>query len=150
MKKLLFTFLLLVSVVNAFAAIKVMNQKTVKLPIDLSSLKLKFSNLGYGETYFVKIIVPELAGETFLNHRNLGEDGPCLFTYDANHVDDVLQSSPELIETNFKITLSKLTSLDGDKCIVTLQEDIETVVRGFKFIHTKYETLPSRVAADCK
>ena len=133
----------------SFAGETIINEKIVSLPVDIGKAKLKFSNLGYGETHFVKIIVPELAGNTILNHRNIGEDGPCLFTRDTFELEDVLQNKHEVVKTNFKITLIKNTYKHGGTCHLTLFEDIEANIRGFHFEHRRSIPLPDRVIEDC-
>ncbi len=128
----------------------IISERIVTLPVDISTAKLKFTNLGYGRTYFVKIIVPALAGETIMNHRNLGEDGPCLFTYDTDNLEDVIQGNPEVVDTEFKIILKKNLFLDSDNiCKVSLTEELSANVRGFQFIHSKTSLLPDRIAEDC-
>jgi hypothetical protein len=129
---------------------KIVSEKIVKLPVNIGKAKLKFTNLGYGQTYFVKIIIPELAAETILNHRNVGEDGPCLFTEDTDKIEDVLQGRPEIIQTEFKITLIKRAFKHGDKCTLTLIENIKAKVRGFHFEHNRNIDLPERVTDDCQ
>ena len=125
---------------------EVISEKIVSLPVDIGKAKLKFTNLGYGQTYFVKIIVPELAGKTILNHRNVGEDGPCLFTRDTSELNDVLQDKHEVVKTDFKITLIKSTYKNGETCHLTLVEDIEANIRGYHFEHRRSLPLPDRVA----
>lgn len=127
----------------------VISEKTVVLPVDVSTAKLKFTNLGYS-SFLVKVIVPELITDTILNHRNVGEDGPCLFTYGAMRVEDVIQDRPEIIETEFLITLNKEARIVGDQCEVELTETVTADIRGFHFQHSKSIALPSRVVADCE
>ncbi len=129
---------------------KIVSEKVIKLPVNIGKAKLKFTKLGYGQTYFVKIIVPELAAETILNHRNVGEEGPCLFTEDTDKIEDVLQGRPEIIQTEFKITLIKQAFKHGDTCSLSLIENIKTKVRGFHFEHSRNIDLPKRVTDDCQ
>ncbi|PIP89911.1 MAG: hypothetical protein COW01_00360 [Bdellovibrionales bacterium CG12_big_fil_rev_8_21_14_0_65_38_15] len=148
--KLLFSLLFLVSSFASFAqsSQNVVSQKVVTLPVDLNTTKLKFTNLGYG-SFLVKVIVPELAADTLLNHRNEGEDGPCLFTYDAFRVDDVLQDNPEVVDTDFKITLTRSLFVQDNVCKVTLTESIEANIRGFFFQHSLSTPMPDRIIEDC-
>jgi hypothetical protein len=127
----------------------VISEKVVTLPVDISTAKLKWTNLGYGNTYFVKVILNEMAGVTILNHRNEGEDGPCLFTYDTTQLEDVVQGNPAVIKSDLKITLVKNNYVHNNVCKSALTENIETTIRGFKFQHSKSIALPDRVAEDC-
>lgn len=127
-------------------------KKTVKLPVDLSSAGIRSSNLGYGDTYFVKILVPGLAAETMLNHRNEGEAAPCLATYQTFKVEDVVQNNPTTEIHDFEIEQKKvLYPNEAEKtCRVYLIEDVKTKVRGFDFVHHLVHELPSRHIDDCK
>lgn len=126
-----------------------LSKKIVNLPVDVSTAKIKFTNLGYGNISFVKVIVPEMAATTILNHRNIGEDGPCLFTNGTFSVDDVLQDNPEIIDTDFTITLSRSTFIQGDVCKVTLHESVTADIRGFHFVHYLSTSMPDRIVEDC-
>ena len=127
-------------------------KKTVKLPVDLSSTGIRSSNLGYGDTYFVKILVPGLAAETVLNHRNEGESAPCLATYQTFKVEDVVQNNPTTEIHEFEIVQKKILypNETSKTCRVYLTEDVTTKVRGFEFVHHLSSELPSRHIDDCK
>ena len=139
----------IVMMTSSLVQAAVISQKTVVLPVDVSTAKLKFTNLGYS-SFLVKVIVPELITDTILNHRNVGEDGPCLFTYEAFTVDEVLQDRPEVIDTEFLITLEKNARVFGEKCEVELTETVTADIRGFLFQHSKSIALSSRIIADCE
>lgn len=133
-----------------FANTTIISERTVNLPVDISTAKLKWTNLGYGQTFFVKVIVPELAAPTVLNHRNVGEDGPCLFTYDTTNLEDVIGDNPGIENVDFKITVSKdAWKTSEGVCKVRLTEHIEAEIRGFRFMHNLVHDLPERVAEDC-
>lgn len=151
MKTMFFLGILLASNLASAGATDV-HKKTVTLPVDIGTTKVKFTNLGYGDNFLVKIIVPELAAETLLDHRNVGEDGPCLFTNDAANVSDVVQNRPEVVLVPFEITLEKNFIVDkqSNTCLVTLKEKIRAEVRGFEFLHQKNLAMPSRHVDDCK
>ena len=124
------------------------SKRTINLPVNLET-GIKFTQRGYSMP-LVKIIVNDLAAPTIMNHRNIGEEGPCLFTNDAHSVAEVVQGNPQIIDTDFTITLSKQTKLNRENvCKVTLIEEIIADVRGFTFEHTKRTALPDRIAADC-
>lgn len=151
MKTLLLSVLLLVGTA-AQGNETIMSKKTVKLAVDLSTTGIRSSNLGYGDTFFVKILVPGLAAETLLNHRNEGESAPCLATYETFNVEDVVKGQPTTEIHEFEITQSKVVYPDvAEKtCHVTLVENVETTVRGFKFVHVRTSELPKRHIDDCK
>lgn len=147
----LFVLMFLLGGQLALADVKVVSERSVVLPVDVSLAKVRKTNAGYGQMYLVKILVPELASETLMNHRNEGEGAPCLATYDVSTVEELIQGKPGVERVPFQITLTKSVQLREDgSCAVSLQEDISASVRGFNFFHTRIAPLPDRVAADCQ
>lgn len=130
----------------------IISKKTVQLEVDLSTTGIRSSNLGYGDTFFVKILVPGLAKETMLNHRNEGESAPCLATYETFAVEDVVKGNPAKEIHDFEIVQKKLLypNTTDNTCDVYLVETVETTVRGFKFIHDRSIELPKRHIDDCQ
>lgn len=152
MKKIILAAMLLAAS-PAFAQIEtIVSKKTVQLEVDLSTTGIRSSNLGYGDTFFVKILVPGLAAETLLNHRNEGETAPCLATYETFAVEDVVKGNPSKEIHDFEIVQKKLLyPNEAEKtCDVYLVEDVATKVRGFNFIHSRSTVLPKRHIDDCK
>ncbi len=126
------------------------SSRVVKVPVDISTNSIVYTSKGYS-VFLVKVLVPELAGPTLMNHRNEGERAPCLATYEATSVDEVVQGRPETVEAEVKIDLIKDANLGSDNvCRVTLREDLTTVIRGFTFVHSRSTQLPDRIAADCQ
>lgn len=134
------------------SAMEVLHEKTVTLPVDISSTRIIMSNAGYGQIEVLKVIVPELADVTFLNHRNPTAGGPCLATYETSSVDDIIQNNPSVERVRFKISLSKSTYADttNKKCYVTMTETVTGKIRGFEFNHTVNQTMPERKIEDCR
>ncbi len=128
----------------------VIAEKTVSLPTEISEGKIKLTALGY-QTKLIKVINPELAAHTLLNHRNEGEDGPCLFTLEAWNNNEVVQDNPLVEDIDFTITQSRRLVKDetNNVCKVFLVEDITAEIRGFHFQHHLTSELPDRVLADC-
>lgn len=146
-----FFILLTTLIINAAQAeTKVLHKKTVVLPVNVSSAQLLLSNAGYGEIEILKIIVPELADVTFLNHRNPTAGGPCLATYDSVDPQDIIQNRPGIEKVAFKVTLTKDTYESGNKCIITMYESVEGKVRGHNFTHTVFQKMPERKIEDCR
>lgn len=130
----------------------VISRKIVNLPVDLSKAGVRSSNKGYGTTYLVKILVPGLAAETVLNHRNEGESAPCLATYEAFEVEEVIKGNPAIETFAFEIIQKKNFSPDVENkvCNLWLTEEVQAEVRGFKFVHSRSTELPQRHIDDCK
>lgn len=128
----------------------VVSSKTVTLPTEISAGRIKLTSRGY-QTALVKVISPELAEHTVLNHRNEGEDGPCLFTLNAWDINEVIQDNPAVEDIEFTITQSKDLVRDeaNGVCKVTLLEDVTAEIRGHHFEHHLRFALPDRVLEDC-
>lgn len=140
--------------ITASAQVKeeVISRKVVHLPVDLSTAGIRLSNAGYGSTHFVKILVPQLAENTIMNHRNEGESAPCVATFQTFKVEDVVQGNPEVLTVPFTIEVKRTVWFDTwrKKCEISLSEFIVANVRGFEFIHERTQALPERSEEDCK
>jgi hypothetical protein len=145
-------FILLTTLIisSAQADTKLLHQKTVVLPVNVSSAQLLLSNAGYGEIEILKIIVPELADVTFLNHRNPTAGGPCLATYESVNPQDIIQGKPGIEKVAFKVKLIKNTYKSGNRCTITMYESVEGNVRGYNFTHTVVQEMPERKIEDCR
>ena len=82
-KSILATVFLLVitQMAQAKSSSVLLSEKTVDLSVDISTTKLKLSRADYSSP-FVKVLVPELADVTILDHRNTNEGAPCMATGD--------------------------------------------------------------------
>jgi len=148
-KKLFFTTLLVST--SAFADQVILSQNTVSLNVDISTTKIKLSQADYSSPV-VKVLVPDLADVTFLNHRNTAEGAPCLATYDTLKPQDVIQDNPVVEKIDFTITLEKSVYSDvlNKVCKVSLTERVEGKIRGFSFGHTRTLAMPERHIDDCR
>lgn len=151
MKKFILAAILLAATTASSNEV-IIAKKTIQLEVDLSTTGIRSSNLGYGDTFFVKILVPGLAKETILNHRNEGETAPCLATYDTYKVEDVVKGNPSKEIHDFEIVQKKqlYPNTTDNTCDVYLIETVATTVRGFKFVHERSSELPKRHIDDCQ
>ena len=149
MKKIMTLAIILLSV-NTYAQ-TVVSEKTVTLNVDISTARVKLSKAGYSVA-MVKVLVPDLADVTLLNHRNEGEDAPCLATNDAFVAEDVIQNNPAIEKANFTVKLTKITTPNTEQgtCQVKLLEEVNGVIRGFQFFHSRSFLMPERNVADCR
>ena len=158
MKNLINVFLALTPILtiatNAHAALDqdiVLSKRHVTLNVDVSTAKVKLSNAGYA-TFVLKVLVPDLADATFLDHRNEGESAPCIATYETLKPEDVIKNDPGIEKVKAVITLSKIASLNQETqlCEITLHEAISTKVRGFLFLHDRAKLIATRHKDDCR
>ncbi|MCB0377524.1 MAG: hypothetical protein KDD33_03450 [Bdellovibrionales bacterium] len=129
---------------------QIISEQNMVLPVDISTTQVILSASDYSFPV-VKVLVPELAGPTILNHQNTNAGAPCLATYETPSVDAVVQGNPAVEDVEFKITLRKHTYRNTieNKCNVTLTENIEATIRGFKFVHSRTQAMPDRTLGDC-
>ena len=129
----------------------VISKRVVKLPVEISATRVKLSQADYSVPV-VKVLVPELAAVTLLDHRNTGEGAPCLATSQTRQPHDVIQNHPRIEEVEMTIYLVKNLSPNvvENSCDVSLTEHIDTVIRGFHFSHDRYLSVGVRQLADCQ
>lgn len=146
--KTIFLFALLLTQ-QAFAQ-KILHEKTVTLPVEISADTVLLSNADYS-SFMVKVVVPSLADVTFLNHRNRAAGGPCMATRGTMVPEDVIQGRPGTENVPFTIKLKKYASLDQEKkCQVVMVEEIQGKIRGFTFNHSQRQEVQERQAEDCR
>jgi len=130
---------------NAEVIEKIIHEKTIT--IDGSTVSHKWTMLGYGQTT-EKIIVPELANHTLFDHRNPGEEGPCLRSYNIFG-----QTQTPSIPSSFEIdiTISNSYRIDRDRniCQVNMLEDVTTTIDGVEFSHRYSKDMGFRYIGDC-
>lgn len=152
MKKILISMTIMMLTTAAQAGgIVLLSEKTVPLTVDISTTKVKLSVADYSSPV-VKVLVPDLADVTVLDHRNTGEGAPCMATYDTLEPMDVIQDNPSIEEIPMTIKLEKIVSEDfsNNVCHVTLSETITSNIRGFEFNHYKSHYIGTRHIDDCK
>ena len=124
---------------------RVIHEKDIT--VDGSTLDLKWTTLGYG-AITQKIIVPELADHTLFDHRNPGEEGPCLRSYSTlGSPNPVL---PDTLEINIQIKNKYRINRERKICKVTMVEDVITIVDGINFVHTYEKDMGWRYIGDCR
>jgi len=155
-KKIMIGFMMYaISMAVANASSTVLSKRTVELNVDISTTKLKLSRADYSSPV-VKVLVPELADVTILDHRNTGEGAPCLATYEALSPEEVIQNNPATEKVRFQVTLLKDTIVNIDEkskkpvCEVHLTELIEGDIRGFDFQHSRSLLVGNRHMDDCR
>jgi hypothetical protein len=143
--------LALAAISPAQAADVVLSKRIAVLNVDISTTKMKFSRAGY-TSEVVKVLVPELADVTILDHRNIGEGAPCLASYEALNPQDVIQNNPAVEQIPFEIALIKRVAPNskGSACDVTLIETVNGKIRGFNFTHDRQKEIGTRNIADCR
>ena len=109
-------------------------------------VKLKWTALGYGQMT-EKVIVPELAKHTVFNHRNPGEEGPCLRSFRTFGQTELEHEGA--LEISIKILNRYEMNVDKKICRVTIVEDVMTLIDGVEFSHVYTKPMGFRYIDDC-
>jgi len=128
------------------------------LAVVLDSTTVLCSEADYG-ALFLKILIPQLANLTLLDHRNEGAGAPCVgagicrseMFPDGNLPEDIINPAAPTQTIDLRIQLVRVSYLDHalKTCQVTLEERIATAVRGVPFTHERRAELGHRNFADC-
>lgn len=130
-------------------------------------VSFKWTQLGYGAMTH-KVLVPQLAAHTLFNHRNPGEDGPCLRSDRRRFggvtlpafpgfeppqkpvVEEVVDTDPnEEIVIEIKISNRYLMNREKNICKIQMVEDVRTEISGEEFYHTYTKDMGFRYIGDC-
>lgn len=105
----------------------------------------------------LKVLIPELAGITLLDHQNTGAGAPCVTTGQVCDLDGAI--GPDLIlqgkdgreQIQVEVKADRIENVDHQqkKCQVNLREEVTTVIRGQKLTHERWADLGERSYADC-
>jgi hypothetical protein len=152
MKKIFFMCLISLAATAAENEV-ILSDRETTLTVEISAKNVKLSRADYAEPV-VKVLVPDLAEVTILDHRNTNEGAPCLATYETKKPEDVIQGHETTIWNHFRIQLVKRVDLipseDGKKvCQVTLIERVQSKIRGFNFVHERTKDIGQRNPDDC-
>jgi hypothetical protein len=152
MRKLLSVLLLVFASANAVAQAGnvVVSERTVMLEVPISPTTVILSSADYSAE-LVKILIPNLADVTLLNHRNSTASAPCVATYETHNPADVIKNNSAKENIPFQIKLIRTTTPAANgRCQVSLTETVEGNVRGFKFQHLRYQEIGERHIDDCR
>lgn len=112
-----------------------------------SQVKMKWTSLGYGAVT-EKVIIPELAAHTVFNHRNPGEEGPCLRSYRQLGATPLNPVNQDLVVS---IQILNRYEMNRDKkiCRVSMVEHVTTEIAGTEFSHSYTKPMGFRYIGDC-
>ena len=150
MKRFLFIAFIMMSGF-AHANEVILAERTTLLRINLNETSVKCSIQGYSMPN-LKVLVPELAAITILNHRNSNEGAPCIAAGSCSEFSpsQILSQGNGIDEVPVHVVLRKSTELHGKICRVTLIENVDAIIRGIPFYHERIHDVADRIPADCK
>ncbi len=130
----------------------VVSDRTSTVSVPLNAKTVKCSSADYS-AMMLKVLVPDLAGLTVLNHRNTNEGAPCVAAGVCSvklGPKTILEAGEGVDQIKVRVVLRKQTSIQGEVCHVSLVETVATTIRGVPFFHERVQEVPQRTAADCR
>ena len=105
---------------------------------------------------FLKVLIPELAAITLLDHQNTDAGAPCVAAGECapfgDHApDDILDEADTSETVDIRVRATRLEEIDHDArtCATSLRERVDLEIRGVRFAHERYASLGSRPYGDC-
>jgi len=137
---------------------KLITKNVAQVEIELTEQTVLCSAADYGAS-FLKILIPELADLTVMDHQNTGAGAPCvaagmceLFPGSGGfNTTDILDGSGSTELVEIEVSLTRFFNLDHEKktCQVSLWENVLTEVRGIEFTHVRFANIGERPFGDC-
>ncbi len=121
--------------------------------LDLSDQTVLCSAADYGST-FLKVLIPELAGLTLLDHQNSGAGAPCVAAGECITGEEpaalIDASRPvERVDVTVEARRYDVVDTEAQVCSVTLVETVGVRIRGVDFTHERFAALGDRAYSDC-
>ena len=113
------------------------------------------SHADYSAT-FLKVLIPQLASITLLDHQNTDAGAPCVAAGECapfgDHApSDILDEADTSETVDIRVRALRVDDIDHDAetCTTTLRERVHLEIRGVRFAHERWADLGSRPYADC-
>jgi hypothetical protein len=134
---------------------ELVHETTTSVELELTPETVICSHADYSAS-FLKVLIPELASITLLDHQNTDAGAPCVAAGECapfgDHApSDILDEADTTETVDIKVLATRLDEIDHDArtCTTTLRERIDLEIRGVPFAHERYASLGSRPYGDC-
>jgi len=103
----------------------------------------------------LKVLIPELAHLTLLDHQNFGAGAPCVAAGacgpDGLAAEDVLDPDDLVDTVDIRVQAVRVDTVDAEQetCSTSLIERVHVDIRGLEFQHERSASLGSRPYSDC-
>ncbi len=149
--------LMLASTADAEVEVReeLVHETTTAVDLELTPDTVICSHADYSAT-FLKVLIPELAAITLLDHQNTDAGAPCVAAGEcapfgdhapADILDD--QDTTETVDIRVRATRTDEIDHDAETCNTSLTEQVDLVIRGVPFTHQRWATLGTRPYGDC-
>ena len=131
----------------------VVHDTTTTVSIKLDASTVLCSSADYG-ALFLKVLIPELAPITLLDHQNTGAGAPCVAAGQCepgNMPSDIIDAKYPTATADINVKAIRIDEADAtaQTCVTTLREEVTVVIRGKEFKHVRYASLGERPFSDC-
>jgi MYXO-CTERM domain-containing protein len=134
---------------------ELVHETTTSVDLELTPDTVICSHADYSST-FLKVLIPQLASITLLDHQNTDAGAPCVAAGECapfgDHApDDILDEMDTTETVDIGVRASRVDEIDHEAqaCTTTLIERVDVVIRGVPFFHQRSSSLGSRPYGDC-
>jgi hypothetical protein len=144
---------------NASAAVEtreeLVHETTTTVELALTPETVICSHADYSAT-FLKVLIPQLASLTLLDHQNTDAGAPCVAAGECapfgDHAPaDILDEADTTEPVDVTVRATRVNEIDHEAqtCTTSLIERVDVVIRGVSFGHERYASLGTRPYTDC-
>jgi len=131
----------------------VVHDTTTDVTVTLDDQTVLCSSADYG-ALFLKVLIPQLASLTLLDHQNTGAGAPCVaagLCEPGNEPSDIIDDDEptETVALNVKAVRQDLVDETAQTCDTYLIERVNVTIRGVAFTHERTAPLGPRAYSDC-
>jgi MYXO-CTERM domain-containing protein len=131
----------------------VVHDTTTTVEVKLDADTVLCSSADYG-ALFLKILIPDLARLTLLDHQNFGAGAPCVASgmcKPGNMPSDIINPAYPTANVAINVKAIRLDEADStaQTCNTTLIERVQVNIRGIDFFHERNAPLGTRAFSDC-
>lgn len=131
----------------------VVHDTTTTVDLKLDSSTVLCSAADYG-ALFLKVLIPELAPLTLLDHQNTGAGAPCVAAgpcEPGNMPNDIIDADYPTAQAAINVKAIRVDQADpaAQTCTTSLREEVAVTIRGVPFTHVRHASLGERPFSDC-
>ena len=134
---------------------ELVHQTTTSVDLVLTPETVICSHADYSAN-FLKVLIPQLASITLLDHQNTDAGAPCVAAGECapfgDHApSDILDEADTSETVDITVRAARIDEIDHEAqtCTTTLRERVDLEIRGVPFSHERWASLGSRPYGDC-
>lgn len=134
---------------------ELVHETTTSVELELTPDTVICSHADYSST-FLKVLIPQLASITLLDHQNTDAGAPCVAAGECapfgDHAPgDILDELDTTETVDIAVRATRMDEIDHEAktCTTTLIERVDVLIRGVPFAHQRLASLGSRPYGDC-